>query len=1294
MSQSADIVVFGAASSGAVEQWDRHLTTVGILLRWFLDPPLNYPDFGFDLYRAIVPDVPPLPFNDLNVPSIQGRPSWTYANLVTLATTSPLGLRFASNGQGWWRLLITSSSASVTVQFTSPAWFVTVRADLGTTQLIVTGRASGNVVQQAKLTSPGASLTWRTRGIEQIEISGDGSVSSIGYHLLGDATAWTHIAHRCLPVLDPAYRCAPAVTGTEADEARGRLPAAVAAEWSTRFDAQFAAILPALHRWATGAAPSPIPPAVGAPDAHLNADERTAIQLAMLDPHSARILGLAYDDPLAGALDGHEYVYKVAGRWPGSPVTLDFTVAPPNAADLKRKFGLTIDTGGRGAAQLTLTFDVPVSDFAINLAARSNVAWTASDGAGDTTTGRLTPRAAILQRPLLAQLHLTWTGTPPPTIARLTFTPTVERVGLLPGIVATEPGPPPGPSVILAQVAPADSPSAIATASLDWPTLVGADGSIRDGQPLSYQVGHRRLVADPLAAQPTPPPARDADLIFDGAPIFVSSAQVQQPFGQRLLLLDRNAGAGLTPGWWGWWVRGVDVFGRVSAPSGWALAPAFDAAPPLAPLLLQAEWVQRNLPGWTVATIGRSVEAGRWLASSAADQGLVACWAFGPDQAAVSGDVDGFRLLLRLPAAPAGGAAGASLQYSEPWPAPLVSYGPTAIRVSGVVTDPLEVDPVLDATISAIELQPATLKPSPTGAVRSACRTDLDLDGASGVFVGGTLAVDGTVFAIVANGDGPALQFVVEHAAGAGPTSLGAAQVSAPAGQIGIVKTNAPALAPPAGLRVRSGALVLGGALSARLQVLRVDNGDYLVRPGGASVSVGDAVTWYPVWCAALDAAGFGPVASDTTPVANAQVAVQAVRSIDGTAIISTPGVPLTVTAVDLTTPKVPTIAAITFDPGDTCVVGASRADWYGKSRFTVSWTGEASRLFTLYRALGDEINRLDRLAHDKPEGFVAHDYPDASMWPDDVFTDATRKARVEAELTTLDQAFAAAGTDARESAIAAAYDNLTIDTQMLLASQDYAWPGYVALFGKPITAASYEDVLDGRSHGHYFYRVTSRTSAGVESAPSAATPPICCPDVVPPAAPLAHLALGGPGTVTLRWLASAEADWDHYEVFADAHAEAESELGTMTPVATFAPSPHYGGTILELAVARLPGEWCFWIVAVDRAGNQSRPSTMLRGRALRVPPAPPVWQSATRTPNGVALVWTHASDQRLACRVERRPGGGGYWTVVSSWLPRSVYDFIDAPPDVNAAWDYRLRVRDQIGQVASDLPVISIQAN
>src|SRR5262249_47251911 len=156
----------------------------------------------------------------------------------TVATTASTGLRFAQSGLGWWRLLVTGA-APVTVKFTSPAWFVTVRVDAGTTALQVVGKSAGVTVKHGALDLPGTALAWRTRGIEGLELSGRGSVSFIGYHLLGDPGSWAHIAHRCLPVLDPAYRCAPPLTGTEAAEARSRLPAAVAAEWNTRFDASF-----------------------------------------------------------------------------------------------------------------------------------------------------------------------------------------------------------------------------------------------------------------------------------------------------------------------------------------------------------------------------------------------------------------------------------------------------------------------------------------------------------------------------------------------------------------------------------------------------------------------------------------------------------------------------------------------------------------------------------------------------------------------------------------------------------------------------------------------------------------------------------------------------------------------------------------------------------------------------------------------------------------------------------------------------------------------------------------------
>lgn len=128
-------------------------------------------------------------------------------------------------------------------------------------------------------------------------------------------------------------------------------------------------------------------------------------------------------------------------------------------------------------------------------------------------------------------------------------------------------------------------------------------------------------------------------------------------------------------------------------------------------------------------------------------------------------------------------------------------------------------------------------------------------------------------------------------------------------------------------------------------------------------------------------------------------------------------------------------------------------------------------------------------------------------------------------------------------------------------------------------------------------------------------------------------------------------------------------------------------------------GEWCFWIVATDTAGNRSEPSRMLRGRALVPPPDPPIWLDAVRSGARVQLTWTYSSatplppDPRLACMVERRSIDGGYWASVSGWLPRGVYSYDDTPPDLDAGWQYRLRVRDQFGQVSSVLPTTTLES-
>ncbi|MBO0754262.1 MAG: hypothetical protein J2P54_00240, partial [Bradyrhizobiaceae bacterium] len=704
----------------------------------------------------------------------------------------------------------------------------------------------------------------------------------------------------------------------------------------------------------------------------------------------------------------------------------------------------------------------------------------------------------------------------------------------------------------------------------------------------------------------------------------------------------------------------------------------------------------------------------RWLDATAEENplpeaGLVAAWALPPEQAELRDDIDGFRLFLRNAAPKPGAAADAPLVYPD-WPAPIAQFGPVQIVGRGAL-ESFTPDPSLTVDLSDGELVPEAPRVSAVGHnARTAFRTNLTLDGASGVFVGGTLTIGARSMNVVANSDGPSLIVVVEHAPDAPPPANSAgATLRTAAGALVLFDTDVPDLQGTAQLTPRCGLLVDEQAIPARYAVLRKNGSEFLcmnskppdgVRP--VAPEPDNELAWYPVWFASLSDSGFGPVADARTPVANAQVAVQSVRLMQTRALASAYSATLTVTAVDVAVPPTPTIMAIPFDPAGACAMLASRADWYGNSHFTFAWSPQAYCVFTVYRALADEVFRLDReyMSQANSERNLASD-----RWPPGVFGDDARKARVEEELAALDDALDEDADDV--------YADLCIDTQMFLGLQAHTWAAFTPLFGRPISETSYTDTLNGRTRAHWFYAVTARSLAGVESLPSTISPPICCPDVVPPAPPLAHSALAAVGAVKLKWLASPDGDTHHYEIYAARSPDAVANLDTLTPVSSYgiengvhtalmsnyAPAPHVSGRTIERFVPRARnemGEWCFWIVATDTSGNRSEPSRMLRGRALLPPPDPPVWISATRTPAGnpkaVALSWSHDTEPRLACLVERRPVGGGLWAPASGWLPRASYQFEDKPPDLNAGWEYRLRVRDHLGQAASSLPSITLQ--
>src|SRR5262249_19535343 len=141
-----------------------------------------------------------------------------------------------------------------------------------------------------------------------------------------------------------------------------------------------------------------------------------------------------------------------------------------------------------------------------------------------------------------------------------------------------------------------------------------------------------------------------------------------------------------------------------------------------------------------------------------------------------------------------------------------------------------------------------------------------------------------------------------------------------------------------------------------------------------------------------------------------------------------------------------------------------------------------------------------------------------AAPWMAPLLT-GTRGQLVTDDLAKLTAALAAAGQD--PDAVEAAYEVLHTDAARILAAQTWAEPAYRQRHGTPLTAAGipYTDEFEGRSRSRWFYRVAARSAAGNESAWSAPTPPICSPDVTPPPAPVARLALAADRAVTVSWL-------------------------------------------------------------------------------------------------------------------------------------------------------------------------------
>ena len=735
---------------------------------------------------------------------------------------------------------------------------------------------------------------------------------------------------------------------------------------------------------------------------------------------------------------------------------------------------------------------------------------------------------------------------------------------------------------------------------LTWSLTSGSSAPLTY-DPILFDVEGAKAGAATAAAPTNPPSFSGNPLNLDG-PIVVGTMKdaAGNPFRPTPFFTHFN----VPEGWEGYALRGIDIFGRVSAWSPPAFALLLDHTPPPAPRLLntvqdgvvvqvpvQARYLDLTDPQLATADRARLTAAGQSV-------GTVVQWTWYPEQRDVAPDAKEFRV-YRHPAFPSAGT-----------------------------------------TVSAVG--------APSGATTTATLNAAPPFDA----VGGRLVIRGDAFPIVSvAGATLTLARLLRPKADGSVESIDPTTGAA---------TLLPAIGNPRKWAERVGVLAVDAATPAKEYEILI--------PGALPTSVAQPVgtAWIGVTAvddksyAADDPARIGPNGGRTGN--ESEIAVRA-----------------RVTAVDRTAPTAPQPAGPLF---------ASRADFYGLSRYTLAWTAAAPTKYHVWRAVESILVATDmkaRLARAANTYYATHgsfdDDPGFAAW-----LAANHPGVTQAAILTATQ------TPAAKAAWLAwakrFYDRATLSDVALqaIAGRTPNERAFVQLTKEPLAAGRYDDEFDGRIAGRYVYRVQGVNPNGLTGPLGLPANPVSLHDVLPPDRPAIVKVAIGNRAATLTWNANRESDLAHYELYRAPAGTGEPDPRTMDRRGGDLPKTQTAYADTGLA----PGaRYRFVLVAVDNSGNKSLPSLAREavGVATAALAAPTVAGHRDATGSAI-LTWTPPEDGTRGF-VERRLPSETAWRPLSGWLPTGQTAFEDATSA--PASTYRLRLRDAAGNVTATSAEITV---
>jgi hypothetical protein len=380
----------------------------------------------------------------------------------------------------------------------------------------------------------------------------------------------------------------------------------------------------------------------------------------------------------------------------------------------------------------------------------------------------------------------------------------------------------------------------------------------------------------------------------------------------------------------------------------------------------------------------------------------------------------------------------------------------------------------------------------------------------------------------------------------------------------------------------------------------------------------------------------------------------------------------------------------------------ATRADYHGKSFFTVRWNKPQTGYFaSVFRAMDSSLAS----AHwSLSSPIVAPQSGGPSGLADALAKFATLQKQGDyAGVVRLYQGL----DDATIAWFAALSDLVDAFVQVTVtpldcsdpANQDRRGPDDDAAFVPNAAVCAYVDTLDGLSTNRFFYRVMLSDGAQNRGPLGALTPPVHLPKVVPPKAPVLTKVAGGDGSVRLNWLLSREAGVTAYRIYrTDTTAKAD-DIRAMSAVAQLLVSSLQPSAQNEVswvdATAPVGTESFYRITALDAQTppNESSPSKTGAARAVDSvpPPQPSVSGAWIALPTGKApqiVVTTQAA----GCDVFRRAGDETLWHPVTapSQDAAGTKTFVDAGAPLATPLAYRAVARNR-ARVASAAVVITL---